>query len=241
MQQLWFVAPAYRRYALAEVCFDQWKQIAAALAPRGIELHVVVVSDDKNLTLARRAGFETVAQNNDWLGRRFNDGIEYACRNGADWVAPIGTDSWISPEYFDPLPEPHQTRHGRMACVVKLDVLAELYVTNLGVGPYLYHRSQLEHCEFRPSEDRIRRRCDTSTWVGVSEGHDIVWDERSISPYQHVGFRGQPHLTKYSRLFAAYGKRQIHRPWQTLAEHYPSDLVERARLALGGKPLPVAA
>lgn len=233
--QLWFITPAFQRFALSEVCFDQWKQVAAALAPEGVELRVVVIADDENLELARAAGFDTVEQDNDWLGRRFNDGIEYACRHGADWVAPVGSDSWILPEYLVPLPEPHESRRGRLLTVVRFDKLAELYVTNLGVGPYLYHRSQLEHCGFRPAEDRISKGCDTSTWLGVAEGHDIVWDERNVSQYQHVSFRAKPHLTKYTRLWAAYGERELYNPWQVLAEHFPADLVERARLAITGE------
>ena len=235
--QLWFITPAFQRYALAEVCFDQWKQVSAALAQHDVELRVVVVSDDENLDLARAAGFDTVERDNEWLGRRFNDGIEYACQNGADWVAPVGSDSWINPEYLLPLPEAHESRRGRLLTVVRLDRLAELYVTNIGVGPYLYHRSQLEHCGFRPSENRISRGCDTSTWLGVADGHDIRWDERNVDQYQHVSFRGKPHLTKYSRLWASYGVRERYDPWAALLEHFPGGLVERARVAIGGDPM----
>lgn len=230
--RLFFVTPAFRRYALAEVCFDQWKQVSAALAAHGVELRVVVISDDDNLDIARAAGFDTVERDNRWLGRRFNDGYEHAAEQGADWIAAIGSDSWIMPEYLLPLPEAHQTRRGHLLTCVRSDRLAELYVTNLGVGPYLYHRSQLEHCAFRPCEDNISKGCDTSTWVGVAEGYSVTWDERDVSQYQHISFRAYPHLTRYTRLWAAYGVRELHDPWSALAEHYPPDLVARARRAL---------
>ena len=233
--RLYFVTPAFQRYELAAVCFDQWKQIAASLAAHDVELRVVVVSDDENLDLARATGFDTVERDNDWLGRRFNDGIEYACRNGADWVAPVGSDSWIMPEYLYPLPETDQSRRGRLLTVVKSDRLAELYVTNIGVGPYMYHRSQLEHCDFRPSDEKIRRGVDTSTWLGVLQGGVIEWDERNVSQYQHVSFRAKPHLTKYTRLWAAYGQRESYQPWEILREHFPADLVARAQHAIRGE------
>ena len=239
-QGLWFVVPAWQRFALSAVCFDQWLAVREELARHAIDLQVVVVSDDANLELARERGFHTVERDNAWLGRRFNDGIEYACRHGADWVAPVGTDTWVAADYFLPLPEPHVSRRGRLATVVRYDRLAELHVTNVGVGPFLYHRSQLEHCGFRPCDDFIHKGCDTSTILGVAEGHSIVWDERRSSPYQHVGFRAKPHLTKYSSLVTAYGLREIHDPWRALAEHVPADLVARARDAIRGE-LQVAA
>ena len=233
--QLWFVTPAFRRYALAEVCFDQWKLIAAALAGHGVELRVVVVSDDDNLDLARAAGFDTVERDNDWLGRRFNDGYEYAGRQGAEWITAVGNDSWIDPAYFLPLPaDPAVARRGRLLATVTSTKLAELYVTLNGVTPYVFHRSLLEPVDFRPLEDRIGRGCDTSTIVGVeyANGRRLRWEERDPHPYWHISFRAYPHLTKYSKLWAAYGQKERYDPWGILAEHYPLDLVTRARAAL---------
>lgn len=239
--QLWFVTPAFRRFALSEVCFDQWKQVSAALAAHGVELRVVVIADDENLDIARAAGFDTVEQDNDWLGRRFNDGIEYACRAGADWVAPIGSDTWISPDYLYPLPGVRTSRRSHLCAVVTSKRLAELYVTNVGVGPFMYHRSLLRPSRFRPAVDRISHGVDTSTMHGIGEARVIRWEYRDISPYQHIGFRAKPHLTRYSRLWAAYGEVERYDPWEALAGHYPLDLVARARGAIAGELVGAAA
>ena len=99
---VWFVTPAWRRFALSAVCFEQRRRVIDELAAHGIEAHCVVVADDRNLALAREAGFETVKRDNRWLGSRFNDGIEYAGLHGAEWIVPIGSDSWIDPAYFLP-------------------------------------------------------------------------------------------------------------------------------------------
>lgn len=233
--QLWFVTPAFRRFALAEVCFDQWKRIAAALAGHGIELRVVVVSDDDNLDLARAAGFDTVEQNNEWLGRRFNDGYQYAAEHGADWVTGVGNDSWIDPAYFIPLPDEAVARRMRLFTCVTRTKLAELETSRtIGVTPYLFHRSMLEPVDYRPLEEKISKGCDTSTVVGIEygRGRRLVWEERDLHQYQHISFRAYPHLTKYSRLWAAYGVRERHDPWEALLEHWPADLVTRARAAL---------
>lgn len=231
--QLWFITPAFRRYALAEVCFDQWKQISAALALHGIELRVVVVSDDENLELARAAGFDTVERDNDWLGRRFNDGYEYACRHGADYVTGVGSDSWIDPEYFVPLPDPTIARRGRFLSVVTRTRLAELRLGGGGATPFVFHRTMLEPADLRPVRDFLHKGCDSSTIQGIRQaGVRLRWEDRALGQYQHISFRAHPHLTRYARLWAAYGVRELYEPWSVLAEHYPVDLVARARRAL---------
>lgn len=107
---IWFVTPAWQRYELSELCFDQRRHVIDSLAEQGIAAKCVVIADDGNLDLARDRGFEVVAQDNQWLGRKFNDGMEYAFRNGASRVVPIGSDSWIDPAYFMPMTRRHLTR-----------------------------------------------------------------------------------------------------------------------------------
>ena len=118
---IWFVTPSWQRYDLSAVCFDQRLDVIRTLAEHGIEAHCVVVADDENLDLARERGFATVEQDNEWLGRRFNDGIEYACRNGASRVVPIGVGLVDRPGLLpaDDATEDHpdlgavRRRHGR--------------------------------------------------------------------------------------------------------------------------------
>src|ERR1051325_10020747 len=97
---LWFVTPAWQRYELSAVCFDQRLLVMDALRAAGVEAQCVVVADDENLDLARERGFARVEQDNEWLRRRFNDGIEYAAYQGATRIVPIGSDSWIDPDYL---------------------------------------------------------------------------------------------------------------------------------------------
>jgi hypothetical protein len=151
---LWFVTPAWQRYDLSAICFDQRLDVIRTLAAAGIEARCVVIADDENLDLARQRGFDVVEQNNDWLGRKFNDGIEYACRNGASRVIPIGSDSWIDPAYFLPLTHKSRTRTSGLYAVVTADRMAELYITDeKGVGPYVIARDALRSANFRPAKD----------------------------------------------------------------------------------------
>lgn len=234
MTSIWFVTPAWQRYQLSAVCFDQRLDVIRSLARHGIEARCVVVADDENLDLARGHGFEVVEQDNEWLGRRFNDGIEYAARAGADWIVPIGSDSWIDPAYFLPLPNRHVTRTSERYCAVTADRLADLRVASAsGAGPYMLHRSILPP-GFRPARDDKKRSIDKSTIAGLAR--PPRWERCDVSPYQYVGFRGAVTLTPYEKLVAAWGLEERTDPWQVLAAHYPEQLVAwaQAAVAAGG-------
>lgn len=224
---IYFVTPAHQRYELTAVCLEQRQFVIEDLARRSIEAHCVVVADDDNLDIARSLGMETVEQNNDWLGRKFNDGIEFAARNGAEWIVPIGSDSWIDPTYFQPLPDPSLTRSSSMYAAVTGDRIGYLNVANPKnpAGPHMIHRSRLPQSR-RPARDDLNRYIDSSTLYGL---RGIQWEFRDDHPLQYIGFRGETHLTPYERLWKAWGIRESTDPWNELATVYPSELVERAR------------
>lgn len=231
MTSLWFVTPAWRRFELSGVCFEQRARVIETLALTGVEARCVVIADDENLDIARSFGFDTVERNNDWLGRKFNDGIEYAGKHGADFIVPIGSDSWIDPNYFSRLESGNGTRTSRLYAVVTGDRLAELRVANAnGAGPYVFRRSLFTRSGFRPANDLLRKNIDSSTVKGI--GQPIRWERHELYPLQYIGFRGTPHLTRYGRLFSKWGVRELSDPWEALADHYPLDLVNRAKAAL---------
>lgn len=228
---LWFVTPAFGRYALSEVCFDQRVHVIDTLREHGVAARCVVVADDGNLDLARDRGFDVVVQDNEWLGRKFNDGMEYAAQNGASRIIPIGSDSWIDPAYFLPLPPRNLTRTSGLYCAVTADRLAELRVTDQkGAGPYVLDRRALMSSRFRPARDDIGHGVDSSTIRGIRQR--IRWQRHDVHPFQYVGFRGIPHLTPYEGLMATWGVREHSDPWDVLGRYYPADLVERARVVM---------
>lgn len=239
--RMFFVTPAWQRFDLTAVCFEQRRRVIEELARHGIEAHCVVVADDENLDIARGVDFDVVEQRNNgpdgkpWLGRKFNDGYEYAGRHGADYLVAIGSDSWIDPAYFLNLPNRSITRTAVEYCVVKPDHLATLCIDNTpGVGPYVFHRRLLAPSGFRPAEDNIPRHVDSSTLAGIvrTTGRLIHFQRHSLHPFQYVGFRQAPLLTPYDRLWTRWGVDEFADPWARLAEHYPADLVEAARRAL---------
>jgi hypothetical protein len=228
---LWFVTPAWQRYELSAVCFDQRVDVIRALAAAGVEARCVVIADDENLDLARERGLDALEAPNI-LSDKFNAGMEYAGFHGAEWIVPIGSDSWIDPAYFLPLPSSQVSRTSPLYCAVTADRLAELRVDNGkgGAGPYVLHRSRLAPVGFRPATPGLMRRVDSSTVRGLAGSPE--WRPRNVHAFQYIGFRGTPHITGYDELWERWGIREHDDPWAVLAEHYPAELVERASRAL---------
>lgn len=59
------ITPAFRRYALSEICLRQHREAIDALDNMGIDAQQVVIADDENLDIAKELGFLTVESPND--------------------------------------------------------------------------------------------------------------------------------------------------------------------------------
>jgi hypothetical protein len=226
---VWFVSPAWGRFEMTAICLEQRQRVIATLAEHGIEAHQVVIANDDNLDIARGLGAHVIERNNDWLGRKFNDGYQFAGEHGAEWIVPIGSDSWIDPAYFLPLPSPKTTRTSGRYAPVEAGRLAELFVGRGGAGPHTYHRSMFPS-GFRAAPEKIRSRIDSNTITGMVRRPKWAWQD--LHPLQYVGFRAPPFITSYDKLVRRWGVTERRDPWPLLAQHYPADLVERARVLM---------
>jgi len=173
---LWFCVPAHGREALTAICLRQLRRTCDALTAEHIEASAVVVADDGNLDTARDLGFATVRRNNEFLSRKFNDGIQLALDSRfnprpADYVVPCGSDDWVDHRLFlNGLPEPGQMLAFRMAAFVSEDgrqIVSRVLDYEGGVGIRVYPRAMLEHLRFRPADEDRKRACDTSILANV--------------------------------------------------------------------------
>lgn len=256
--RLAFVTPAHRRVSLTAVCLAQRARLIDELAAQGIEAHAVVVADDENADTAEALGLRVLRRPNYALGRKFNDGIEYACRElEADYVCPIGSDQWVHLRFFDGLGAQDAIRSGRDYAIVSEDGgrLAHLVCDYRGlVGPRVIPRALLAHCGFRPADDSAPRGIDNSTLRGIAaapafgrrgrpsagrvediaiEAHDVP----ELGALRYVDFKScDVQMNGYVSLRDRFGVREDDDPWATLASAYPADLVERMRGHYSARP-----
>lgn len=226
---IYFVTPAWQRFDLTRVVLEQRRLLADFLAERGIEARCVVVADDLNADIAESQGFDVLRKRNYALGRRFNDGIEYAARHGAEWIVPIGSDSFLDPTYLFPLPGPGVLRSSTLYAIADAERLGRLKAKNAnGFGPYMIPRSHLP-ASLRPANDFGKRGIDSATIRGLRSGWTREFTD--LHPWQYVGFRSQPQLNPYDKLYSRIGVGEDSEVAEVLSEVYPSHLVQRALAA----------
>jgi len=230
-----FVIPAWRRYAVTNLALAQQAHLRGALAARGVTSTTIVVADDHNIDIAREHGCETVTQNNAYLGRKVNDGIEHACRNGADWVAFVGSDDWLHEDSLDPLFALGDDQRppliaGHLVTIVDLErgTLRRLGIRGPdGVSPWLIPRWMLEPSGFRPVHDMLERGMEGALRRSLPDGSSRVFHD----PHEHcrVDFKTSVNMTPYTRVSRLLGYGPEETPWPALADHYPDELVALAR------------
>jgi hypothetical protein len=235
VKTVWICTPAHGRLDLSEVCFDQHAWVARWLRPKGIEVASCVVACDENLELAHDRGFYTVERANDHLGARWNDAYQYAANQGADFICPLGSDSWIHPEFFTTLP-PARSREmltGKAYAVVDETGgrLAHLEIVHAGgVGPNVIPTWLLRASGWRPVTEHLHRGCDHSLISTIGVDHDLQLRWHDFDSAQYIGFKtGGTQLNSYDQLTVRYSKTDPVDPWPELARIFPAELVEAAR------------
>ncbi|HMA26076.1 MAG: hypothetical protein ACM33U_09130 [Solirubrobacterales bacterium] len=255
MPSLWLITPVHRRVELTRLCLEERAWLAASLAESGIDCQVVVIGDDESIETARALGFHVLERPNV-LGRKVNDGIEYACRQGADFVSYFGSDDWALPVYFTTLPDDRHIRIGHWRAVVSPD--GSRLVTWLmpsGITPWVIPRALLEPAGFRPAEDHRMNGVDGSIWRGIQgvkrgpqprrfshaerarlNDRGAVYQFVDVDELQRVGFKINDEITPYRRAIPRQPSRMrgdYPDPFTQLASRYPADLCERMRAFYG--------
>ena len=251
--KLVFVSAAFRRYDVTRLALAQRAHLCGELAERGIEATAVIVADDENLDIAAEFGFAAIERDNAQLGRKFNDGLEYACVElEADYVVLIGSDDWMHADLFDRLPldvtsEPVPTDESPVvmwsdapeAITGREIVLVDLASGRLrrcrargryGVIPWIFPRLALLPSGFRPIKDALNIGIDGSLIAGLNCQPEWVFTD----PHDlcRVDFKSDVNLNGYEQITGAigYGEEQSGDDvWITLMSRYPSGLVVDAQ------------
>lgn len=243
-----FVSPAWSRYAVTRLALAQRAVLCDMLAGRGHETECVIVADDDNLDIAREFGFDTVMQNNDFLGRKFNDGFCRARDLGADLIVVLGSDDWMHISLFDVLPDPAPpmpdlsddlpvfTWNGSPEAITGTQIAlvdlpggrATRWSTSgrSGVIPWIFPACAFEPSGYRPVAETQQKGTDFSLLAGLGVRPEWVWVDPH--PYARVDFKSDVNLNPYwSDSRAGTGIVDDH-PWDALADLYGEELAEMA-------------
>lgn len=234
-----FVMPVHGRQRLAQICMRQLRWTCDELGYRGVHASAVIVGDDDNLDTARDLGFGTVVRDNEFTSRKFNDGIELACSprynpEAADYVVPVGSDDWVHPNLFNPLP-PADTMYAFQRMSFVREDGRELTVRHLrvegGCGIRIYPRQVMEPLGYRPADEHRRRACDTSilSWLKTEDALRTV-EHRVSSPLWIVDWKSPGNqLNPYGTVDARHPAEMKADPFEALQGVYPDDSLDDMR------------
>ncbi len=239
---LWFVVPAWKRYDLSAVTFDMFKYLTDTLKERGMDAHALVVADDHNLDIARVAGLDTLEHENQ-LGAKLNAGYRYATDMGADYVCPVGSDTWLHPDAFHFMPGPNTILCTRnYTCVDATGDRQTVFRVGYdgGAGSRVIPVDLLASVGFEPLEPGTNKGCDGQTLAAIRRKRDVALVYTDISPFQVVGFQSSVQVSSYDNLIDRWGVDQ-HEPFQGLYDHFPAELVDRMTAVYAARTEPAYA
>jgi glycosyltransferase involved in cell wall biosynthesis len=215
---VWFVTPAWRRFAVTRLALAQRRQLCDELAVRGITADCIVVADDDNLQIADEFGFKSLARPN-LLGYKLNSGVEMALELGADYVSFVGSDDWIHADLFVPeMLDGRAVISGAWLCQYDLASGTSKVVTTrnrFGVIPWLIPRGAL------PAGPVVPHNQETGLDIhlGMALGN-VEWRYHDPHPLTRVDFKSDVGLTPFGA--------GIGRVAPPLRDFYPEDLVALA-------------
>jgi hypothetical protein len=240
MRTLWFVVPVHGRLALSAICLRQLHRTCDELAASDVKATAVVISDGDSLRELGDVldGFATIERDNQFVSRRFNDGIQLATDpryndEPAEFVVPCGSDDWVDHRLFlEPLPGPDTLQGFQWMSFVR-ETGKEICSTFLnyegGSGIRIIPRELVAKLDYRPADEDRERGCDTSILRNLRRAHgDSLkvkhWHlhERQIIDWKTRGEQ----LNSYQQVTALRKSRVDGDPFQVLAEHYPAEALE---------------
>lgn len=231
---LWFCVPAHGRLALTAICLRQLRRTCDALSDEGIEASAVVIAEDENLDTARALGFGTIERDNQFLSRRFNDGIQLACDPSfnprpADYVVPCGSDDWVDHRIFLDLPPADTVLGFQQVSFVRADG-AEISFTRVdytgGCGIRVYPRRVVARHGYRPADEDRYRGCDTSILTNLQRAHrgELQVAHREIDPRQIVDWKSpEQQVTPYESIVNRHPSVKKLDPFVVLRNFYPAE------------------
>lgn len=231
-QSLCLIMPAYRRYALSEITFEQRRRMIDELRATGMRVDCVVIADDENLDIAEEHGFVRLVQDNEFLGRRFNDGHEFACKEGFSHAAPVGSDMFIDPVVFKKLTDQFVTTQDYAVVDKKGTSLLKMKI-EWGVLQIVPTRFFKGHPLWgRPCVEEVKKGCDSLTRTRVmAHNKNVKLTFQNHHDYECVSFQSKTQITSFTKLGEVGGttlhSKAINEVRLELEQFYPSDLLDQ--------------
>jgi hypothetical protein len=218
---LWFVTPAHGRLEITRHTLKQRAKLCERIGAR-----CVVVAEDYNLQLAGFYGLDRLYQENRFLGRRFNAGVEYALKQGATHITLFDSDSISLDSVYENLgdsPRFHPNYSFVMANGRRAEIRHERWVQTIWPARFM------KMVEGQPCDRWINKHVSSSALrniaaVAESYGTTLGPEYVTVDRLEQVGFQSEDNISNpASILYAAKVGRWASDVWEPLLETYKED------------------
>jgi GT2 family glycosyltransferase len=231
MASLCFVVPAHGRAKLAKICLTRLAEICEELAAK-----VVVVACDENADTAQQLGFRLIRRDNTFLGRRFNDGFEFAAKH-ADYVMPLGSDDLITRGYVRAMLAAHTGDESTIACARLMSAVApngsELARLRVpyegGAGPRLFPSALLARVSGRPADEQAQRAIDGSIRRNLEVHGPLRFAYADTDALDLIDLKTEGENLNTFEMLLPYATARHDDPWEQIATVHPDATVDALR------------
>lgn len=244
MASVCILSAAWQRFDVTRLVLEQRQRVCEELAARGVDAGMLIVADDENLDIAAEYGSETIKAANSPLGAKWNAGLHHAADSGVDWICWIGSDDWIHPSIFESIigTEPADkaqiySGHRLAICNMQTAQLQRIETPSpFGAIPWLLDARLVRDAIRRQNGDRIgplkpneKRGLDGALIRGLRLGRvNFAWHFSDPTDFRCVDFKTRTNITPFDGLARNLGVGDREDAWETLAKHFPADLVQKA-------------
>lgn len=221
VKSLLLVTPVFRRFDLTRMMLLKRVDTFAEAKAHGVTVGCVAVGDEENLGVAAECGFEVLEAPNV-LGRKYNDGHQFAVENGWDISFQTNSDQVFDPRLLVAIansPSDSLIQTHWLTAVHPLGRKALTYRNPLW-SMKAYPRQLLEKNP-RPCDDSLMRMCDTSVHDGVVAANgDLPVYSIETGPLETIQFESGFQVTPWKRniTVAWYtGTREHPVPWEGIS------------------------
>lgn len=243
MTSLAFVVPVHGRLSLTSICLRQLRRTCDALIRDGVNATAVIVSNEETLRDLDplKLGFATVERDNQFLGRRYNDGIQLATDpafnpNPVDYVVPFGSDDWVDHRLLlEPLPDAHTIfgfQHLSFVNETGTEIASTFLNYEGGCGIRVIPRELVAGLGYRPADEDRSEACDANILMNLRRCHGDRLKIKHWDAPAHwiVDWKtSDSQLHPYDQVPGAHRVRTQADPFAVLDGFYPSEALEEMR------------
>lgn len=223
------VTPVWKRFDLTRIMLEERRRTFDKAKLLGVDCECVCIGDDANLDTAERLGFVTIEAPNQ-LGRRYNDGHEYAVREGFDFSFQCNSDQVFEPELLVAIAQAPRDKFiaTRWLTAIHRNGKKAVSYRNPLWSMRAYPIDLLRRAP-RPCAEDIMSGCDRSAHEGAAAANravPLVYVEHG--PLETIQFESDVQVTPWARnqkIALMNGKWETAVPWDAIGQVHGVNLV----------------